>query len=77
MIASLIAALCLGSPLSTPTRTSSARPEAGVQAAEAAASSARKHQVLSSSAAAATAAVTYGRSVHAQTSQAPELSPSW
>ncbi len=45
VIASRIAALCRGSPLSTPTLVSPAVPEAGVQAVAAAASSARTHHV--------------------------------
>ena len=75
VIASRIAALCRGSPLSTPTLVSPAVPEAGVQAVAAAASSARAHQVRFASASAATAALTSGRSAQAMTSQAPAQSP--
>ena len=58
MTASLIAALRLGSPLSTPTLVSAAVPVAGVQAVDAAASSARTHQILRRSASSATVAFT-------------------
>ena len=75
MTASRIAALCRGSPLSTPTLVSPAVPEAGVQAVAAAASSARTHHVRLASASAATAALTSGRSVQVMTSQAAAQSP--
>src|SRR6516165_10725776 len=75
VIASRIAALRLGSPLSTPTLTSVAVPEAGVQAVDLPASSARTHHIRRVSASSATFALTSGGPAQAQTSHAPSQSP--
>src|SRR6516225_7262405 len=75
VIASRIAALRLGSPLSTPTLTSVAVPEAGVQAVDLPASSARTHHILRVSASSATFALTSAGPAQAQTSHAPSQSP--
>ena len=70
-----ILALWRGSPLTTPTSVSPARPDAGVQARDASASSALTHHTPAASASRATAELTPASLAYAPTSQEPAQSP--